>query len=178
MELELEQDDSFSTLLITLMRHGEASGSPDIERQLTQTGQQQCRTIGQELRSRDLLPDFILCSGVDRTRQSHAALGLNEVPVVFCGEDLYRASSAREVLGIIADHVPATARHPLVIGHNPTIHETVCVLARESDNDELLLQLGRGYPPATASVFEFHSDTWDLLHPSTMNLLDILSAEE
>lgn len=161
-----------------LMRHGEANGSPDIERQLTELGRQQCAKIGQKLLVRDFLPDFILCSGVDRTRQSHDALGLDGIPVQYCGEDLYRAITTRDILNIIAENIPATSRHPLIIGHNPTIHEAACYLARESENDELLHLLGRGYPPATASLFSFSSENWDLLHPSTVELLDILTPDQ
>lgn len=174
----MELDTTTPSLFITLMRHGDAKGSPDIERQLTELGRQQCSKIGQMLVTQDLMPDFILCSGVDRTRQSHEALGLSGVPVGFCGEDLYRAVTTRDVLNIIAENIPATSRHPLIIGHNPTIHETACYLARESEDDELLQMLGMGYPPATASVFSFSSENWDLLHPSTVELLDILFVEK
>ncbi len=157
------------------MRHGEAVGSPDINRQLTADGQSESARIAQFMTDLDVLPDFVLCSGVDRTRQTLESMNIQGVSTLFCGEDLYRAGSARNILDIIAEAVPPHVRHPLIIGHNPTIHEAVRYLARESD-EELTEMIENSYAPSTACVFECFIDNWDMLHPATSQLIHVLSA--
>lgn len=164
-----------NTLQITLMRHGEALGSPDIRRQLTDTGRADTAQISELMTDLEVLPDFVLCSGVDRTRQTLESLNIKHIPVQYCGEDLYRAESAREVLNIIAENIPAHARHPLIIGHNPTIHEAATYLSRESD-PKLVRAIQSSYAPSTACVFECMIDNWDMLHPATSQLIHVLKA--
>ncbi len=160
---------------ITLMRHGEAVGSPDIRRQLTADGREQTGRVAKAMADLGVLPDFVLCSGVDRTRQTLDSMNIASIPVFYCDEDLYRAGSAREILDIIATHTPAYARHPLIIGHNPTIHETARYLARESDI-ALSRPIQSSYTPSTACVFECGIANWDMLHPSTSQLIHVISA--
>lgn len=159
------------------MRHGEAHGSPDIARQLTEEGHIQCARVGAAFLTNGFTPDFILCSGLDRTRQSLSSLSFPEVPSVFCGEDLYRAGTAREILNIMGEFIPKDVKCPLVIGHNPTIHETVAYLCRETISAYSRL-VTAAYPPATASVFSFDGDDWDMLHPAMTRLVHVISGGE
>jgi len=161
---------------LILLRHGEAEGSPDIERQLTPQGFSQSRSVAKTLTSLDIMPDFVLCSDVLRTRQTLSEMSLSkDIPTVLCGLDLYRASSHRDFLNIIAEYIPPNSVRPLIIGHNPTIHETVLHLSKENRGDKFS-KIEMSYPSGTASVFEFKSDDWDLLHPSTCRLTHIISS--
>lgn len=144
---------------LLLMRHGEAEGSPDRERVLTKTGMAQCRAVADALSREALRPDFILCSGVRRTRETLAALGFENIPTVFCDDDLYRANSTDDILRIIGENVPHTARVPLVIGHNPTIHMTACDLANTCQSEHKQ-KIAVHYPPATMSVFSVSWESW------------------
>jgi phosphohistidine phosphatase len=161
---------------IILMRHGEATGSPDIARQLTNQGKSQSRSVAKTLISLDITPDLIICSGLDRTRQTLAGMNFPAtIPILFCGEDLYRAASSREVLNILEELIPADKHCVLVIGHNPAIHETVLHLSKESRGPKFG-SLENSYPSGTASVFEFKSDAWDMLHPATCRLSHVISS--
>lgn len=161
---------------IILMRHGEAIGSPDIERQLTATGKSQSRSVAKTLTSLDIIPDLIICSGVARTRQTLAEMNLSaDIAVHFCGEDLYRAHSYREVLNVLEELIPSDKDCVLVIGHNPAIHETVLHLSKESRGAKFG-SLETSYPSGTASVFEFKSESWDMLHPATCRLSHVISS--
>ncbi len=165
-----------NTRHIILMRHGEAVGSPDIERQLTERGKSQARSAGKTLASLEIIPDVILCSGLDRTRQTVAEMGWAvDIPVIFCGEDLYRAFGYKDVLNSVAEHIPGDKNCVLVVGHNPAIHETVLHLSKESRGPKFG-QLESSYPSGTACVFECMSDDWDLLHPSTCRLTHVISS--
>lgn len=167
-------EDTFLTRKhLILMRHGEAEGAPDIERQLTKSGQTQCALVGSLLLTSNMTPDFILCSGVARTQQTLESLKLPILPTVFCGECLYRAQTVNDVLEIIAENTPPDKNLPLIIGHNPTIHETVRYLSRESEI-EIREPIEHSYPPATACIFTFNSDNWDMLHPATTQLIRVI----
>ncbi len=161
---------------IILMRHGEAAGAPDIARQLTSQGKSQSRSVSKTLSSLDLTPDIIICSEVERTQQTLTEMAFTtEIPVHFCGEDLYRAQSYRDVLHILEETIPNHKRCVLVIGHNPAIHETVLHLSKESRGGKFG-NLEHSYPSGTASVFEFKSDSWDMLHPATCRLSHVISS--
>lgn len=161
---------------IILIRHGEAEGSPDLDRQLTVRGKSQARAAGKALLSLGIIPDVVICSGVTRTRQTLTEMGLPETTqVIFCGDDLYKAHSYRDVLNVIAELIPDNKHTPLIIGHNPAIHETVLYLSKEGRGPKFGT-LETSYPTGTATVFEFKSDSWDLLHPSTCRLTHVLSS--
>ena len=161
---------------LILMRHGEASGSPDIARQLTAQGKSQARAAAKALISLELVPDIIICSGLDRTRQTLSEMNWpNSIAVIDCGEDLYRAEGHKDILNILAELIPTDKNLVLVLGHNPTIHQAVLYLSRESRGPKFG-SLEHSYPSGTASVFEVSSDDWDMLHPSTCHLSHFISS--
>lgn len=161
---------------IILIRHGEATGSPDIDRQLTAQGKSQARSAAKALVSLDLIPDIVICSGVARTRQTLTEINLPDtIPIIFCGEDLYKANSYKDVLDVIAENMPTDKYRPLIIGHNPAIHEAVLHLSKEGRGPKFG-SLESSYPTGTATVFEFKSDDWSMLHPSTCRLTHVLSS--
>lgn len=161
---------------IILMRHGEAIGSPDIARQLTNQGRSQSRSVAKTLASLDIIPDIIICSGIERTCQTLAEMNFPaNIPVQFCGDDLYKAASYRDVLNILEELIPANSHCVLVIGHNPAIHETVLYLSKESRSGKFQ-SLENAYASGTAAVFEFKADTWDMLHPATCRLSHLISS--
>lgn len=151
------EKNSFQTLL--LMRHGDAAGSPDRERILTETGVAQCRAVARIMAEKSISPDFILCSGLRRTRETLAALGLEHLPTIFCGDDLYHADHTADILRVIGEYVPADAHAPLVIGHNPTMHMAVCDLAGPNENEHFM-KIASHYSPATVSIFSVDWENW------------------
>jgi phosphohistidine phosphatase len=177
MSIKLFEDTPYlPARKIILMRHGEAEGSPDKDRQLTLKGQSQSRSANNTLMSLNIYPDFVLCSGILRTQQTLAAMNIPDTtPRIFCNEDLYRATTYQDILNIIAENIPSGAICPLIIGHNPTIHDAVLHLAKESGGTKLK-GIKTSYPSGTATVFDFTSDDWDLLHPSTCQLAYIISS--
>lgn len=161
---------------IILMRHGEAVGSPDLARQLNAKGKSQARSVGKTLFSLAIEPDLIICSGVERTRQTLAEMNLSAgIQIEFCNEDLYRANSYKDVLNTLEELIPADKHCVLVIGHNPAIHEAVLYLSRESRGSKFR-ELEISYPSGTACVFEFESESWDMLHPATCRLTHVISS--
>lgn len=171
-----EASELITSLKIIFMRHGEATGSPDIERRLTNRGKSQSRSVANTLSSLDITPDIVICSTLGRARQTLTEMNLHpDIPVLFCGEDLYRAESHRTILNIVAEIAPHDKQCVLVIGHNPAIHETVLYLSNESRGDKFK-NLEQSYPSGTASVFEVKADSWDMIHPATCSLTHVISA--
>ena len=161
---------------LILMRHGEASGSPDVARQLTREGKSQARAAAKAFTSLELIPDIVVCSGLDRTRQTLTEMNWpSSIPVLFCGEELYRAENHKDVLNILAELLPTDKNCALILGHNPTIHQTVLYLSQESRGTKFA-HFESSYPSGTASIFEVNSDNWDMVHPSTCRLSHIISS--
>lgn len=110
---------------LILLRHAKSSwGTPglaDIDRGLNDRGKRDAPLMAQQLLSRGLQPDYIICSTARRTRATLTefvtVLGTPPNTVHF-RDDLYLAtvSTAQNIIA----SVPDTARALLLVGHNPT----------------------------------------------------------
>lgn len=158
---------------LLLMRHGEAEGHPDIDRQLTKNGREQCRSIGNALRAENLIPDLILTSSVLRAQESYAALNFTDIPHISCGLDLYTAHSVDDVLLTLQSLIPETTKRVLVIGHNPYIHETALYLGHKNPNAYLPL-IAHHYAPATTTIISHSGATWADLHPVYCEIIGVM----
>lgn len=159
---------------LMLMRHGEAEGSPDIERQLTERGRRESRQVGNMLRQMGQTPDIILCSGVLRTRETLACLDFIGIPVTDCHLGLYRAESVQEILDIIADYTASYHEKVLVIGHNPWIHETVRYLGAKKPN-HYFYQVAHHYAPSTLSLINYAGVDWGRINPQACEITGVLT---
>ncbi|MFA7276660.1 MAG: histidine phosphatase family protein [Pseudobdellovibrionaceae bacterium] len=164
---------------ILLMRHGEADEKkPDQSRCLTREGMRQINTVTFQLISRGLIPDYVVCSSVVRTQQTLAEIR-NLVPVApakisFCGERLYKARSAEDVLEILGDFLPEDSRCPLIIGHNPGMFLTASYLASHHPTASGT-SVSQTYPTSTLSVIRHNGASWQNIAPSTCVITDVLS---
>lgn len=117
---------------LLVMRHGkardQATSGGDHARELTQRGHDESRAIGRQLAARRLVPDIVLCSDSERTRQSAAAVadGANlahgerlELP------ELYLADR-RTLLDAVKIYA-ADRSVVLIIAHNPGVEDLVSV---------------------------------------------------
>ena len=120
-------------LTLTLLRHAKSSWGDaalkDVDRPLNGRGREAASLIGALMYRDGLRPDRILCSPALRTRQTldlvraeHPALGEAEFQ-----QRLYHATPAILLRAVHA--VPETARHVLLIGHNPGLHQLAVWLA-------------------------------------------------
>ncbi len=116
---------------LTILRHAKSSwatpGGSDIDRVLSDKGQQQAARLSHWLGNRDDKPDACICSPAKRTRQTWdgIAAALDDVSVDI-RERLYSGAPDTYLEEIWA----SDARHLLLIGHNPTCDELVRSLAR------------------------------------------------
>lgn len=113
---------------LIVLRHAKAVhalGLADIERPLTERGRRDSAGTGDWLRDAGLVPDRVVCSPAQRTRETleHLGLGAGEGPEVAFESGVYD-NDVDTLLSLLRES-PARARSVLLIGHNPSMHELV-----------------------------------------------------
>ncbi|MFN3703524.1 SixA phosphatase family protein [Thermomonas sp.] len=135
---------------LILLRHAHAeppvAGQDDRQRPLSATGLAEAKAAGDWLRAHALLPDRVLCSPAERTRQTLAALGALDCADVREEEAIYEASPG--TLIALAD-AHGDARRLLLVGHNPGLEQLAALLHSGQSGDY------RGMPPSGIAVLEF-----------------------
>ena len=155
---------------LLLLRHAKAGvGAPDRDRGLTGRGRRQSAAAGRYLAAEDLLPDLVLCSEARRTRETLDGLGLEGGAAVHLAPDLYDGHVA-ELLALVRGVKPGSVSRVLVIGHNPTISDAGCFLAREGEASSLS-RLALGMPTAGFAVLKFEAAEWSAVGAGTLTRL-------
>lgn len=150
-------------LRLMLLRHAKSdwgdAARHDIDRPLNDRGQAAARRMAAYIGDENLLPDLILCSSAQRTRETLAYL----LPVLD-GEyqirirpDLYHQNE--DTYAPIIRKDGGTARRLLVIGHNPAIEETAMSLVG-SGRGEDIEDMGTKYPTGALAVLDFEAGAW------------------
>jgi phosphohistidine phosphatase len=126
------------TLLV--MRHAKAAGEPgvnDLQRPLTPRGRRDADAAGRWLAAQGIVPDRVICSPAQRTRETWArlatALGAAapDRSVVSFDQRVYDAG-AQSLFYLVAEQ-PGEAATVLTVGHNPASHELVAELTGRRD---------------------------------------------
>ena len=147
-------------LRLTLVRHAKTepahSGQEDWDRALEQRGQRDAPEMGRRLKGRGLKPDKILTSpavrAISTTSIMARELGVAGSKVV-PDERLYLASS-KELLATVKE-LGGTAKHLMVVGHNPGLTEFADALSCERSIDNL--------PTCAVYTLEFDIKNWSEL---------------
>ncbi|MFK7854142.1 MAG: histidine phosphatase family protein [Granulosicoccus sp.] len=124
-------------LLVTLMRHAKSSwqvsNQSDHDRPLNQRGIKDAPAMAQRLLEKNCCPDLILCSSAQRAMQTSTylveAFDLDSSQIKIKAE-LYLASP-ESILQILHDE-RGTAKHIMIIAHNPGLEQLSSLLAPES----------------------------------------------
>jgi phosphohistidine phosphatase len=157
---------------LLLLRHAKAeqpsAGMNDSERPLASRGRRDAGLVGAKIEADDLLPDLVLCSPAERTRETLAALGasIDEVATVF-PDELYEPPSG-DYVEAIRDH-GGDAHSLLVVGHNPAIQRTALMLIGKGKR-QLAGEVAEKYPTCALAVIEFEHRKWSRLAPRSGQL--------
>jgi phosphohistidine phosphatase len=152
---------------LMLLRHAKTekapSGTRDRDRTLTPRGLHDTPLIGAYMARHQLRPDRVIVSPAARTRQTweHLAGLLAAKPPVEYDDRIYENTTAG-ILAVIKD-CGAGAAALLMIGHNPSFHETAQRLIA-SGEIEARERLNEGLPTAGLVVIDFAGDDWKSLH--------------
>ena len=119
---------------LTLMRHAKSSwknqDQTDHDRPLNGRGNRDAPDMAQRLVTRNQIPDLILCSTAQRTRETTAHLLSvfgEPAPQVLFNKSLYLASP-NTLLAALHD-VPDNILHAMIVAHNPGMEDLSSLLS-------------------------------------------------
>jgi phosphohistidine phosphatase len=155
-------------MFLMLYRHTKSSwsqpGMQDHDRLLNKRGVAAAAAMADHISGGPCLPDYIICSTAERTRQTLAPLldklGDSAPEPVF-SRSIYEAP-ASAYRAAIAEAPPGS--NVLVVGHNPTTEMLALELTRSKSGTpsaELLQNIALGYPTGGLTIIEFPDGPWD-----------------
>lgn len=158
---------------LILLRHAKSDRGnpsiPDLARPLNQRGQDAATRIGAYMAKHDLVPDLVLCSIAERTRQTSdlvAQAFAKPAPVTF-DKRLYNAD-VDKILTVVQE-TPAEAHTVMVVGHNPGMQDAATSLLAAGDVDQRANLLQK-FPTGGLVVIDFAVDDWTAVHPRSGRL--------
>ena len=147
---------------LMIMRHAKAApphpGVEDFPRALVDTGRDDAEKVARWISESLQLPDDILCSPAQRTRETLAPLLTLRPELESCTSfipQLYGASAG--TLSVLLDSAFATHQRVLLVGHNPGIENLACDTVAPSERSRikrlqsgtlLVVEFATGWPDA------------------------------
>jgi phosphohistidine phosphatase len=152
---------------LILLRHSKAvphTGRDDYGRALTGGGREDAERIGQFLARKNLIPDLVIYSSAERTRET-AKIVAESFPhgVDSVAENgLYEAT--RETILARIQNLPDKAGAAMIVGHNPGVAEIANVLAGGGVEDDRL-RMAAKFPTSAFAVIDFAVEKWADVEP-------------
>ncbi|MGH6768018.1 MAG: SixA phosphatase family protein [Xanthobacteraceae bacterium] len=158
---------------LIIFRHAKAEkgapGTRDRDRELNPRGHKDARRMGAYMARHTLLPALALVSPARRTRETWDGIAAElpaTVPVSF--EDRLYDSGAETILAVLRE-IESEVAAVLVVGHNPSLHESACRLIASGDVEDRE-RLNEALPTSGLAVIDFAGSGWDKLHPRSGRL--------
>jgi phosphohistidine phosphatase len=165
---------------LTILRHAKSSWDDpkhdDVNRPLNERGWKAARRIGRELKHRDFHFDLVLASPAARTRETIDGVQQKfdfDAPIKF-DPRLYLASESL-LLAMVQELAEAVHR-PLLVGHNPGLHQLVLSLIH--DGGQARSKVQHKFPTAALAVVELPAHRWTEVEPGTGKLVDLILPKE
>jgi phosphohistidine phosphatase len=159
-----------------LLRHAKSSWADgfveDFDRALSKRGRKAAASFAKWLKSRDLEPDFVLCSAALRTRQTLDLVqdGFKTHPEVSIERRLYLAETdllcAR--LAELDSRTPSPAA-VLLIGHNPGL-ETLALRLIPPAETATRARIDAKFPTCAFVALTFKAESWARIGPANATL--------
>lgn len=160
-----------------LLRHAQAMpteiGGRDKDRKLSPQGTADAQALGQIMKKKNHVPDFVLCSAARRTKETLAGLAAafeQDIKTAYLNE--FYDGGREEILGFIRRN-DEEAHSVLIVAHNPSIYETAVLLAGDGP-DSLMQRLTEGFRPGTMTAFDCPCERWTDFKPGENTLTDLL----
>jgi phosphohistidine phosphatase len=147
---------------LLLLRHAKAEAptwGEDYERALTDRGRDDARRIGDLIAARGLVPDLLIYSSAERTRQTAEIVAANwPKRVKSVAEDgLYEAS--RQFIMLKVRNAPDRAGVVMIVGHNPGIGELANHLTASAAKEDRS-RMAAAFPTCGLAVLDFSIEHW------------------
>jgi phosphohistidine phosphatase len=166
--------------ILAILRHAKSDwGTPglaDFDRPLNERGRKAARRVGRELQRRKVRFDRVIASPALRVRETLDGLfeGHGEALDVRFDERIYDARP--ETLFHLVRTISENVHAPLIVGHNPGLHELVLKLARE--DDDLRRKVAAKYPTAALALIALPAARWDAVEPGTGEIRELILPRE
>jgi len=158
---------------LLLLRHAKSdwtTGVGDFERPLEKRGELDAHRVGIWLFSKELVPDYIVCSPAMRALET-ACFACNTMSIpcnnIITNKNLYEASP-KQLLKII-NNFPIKVQRALLVGHNPEMEDLLLSLVDKSIS---IPTDGKLLPTAALARLKI-SDNWHSLSPGQAKLISI-----
>ncbi len=167
--------------ILTIMRHAKSDWSDsqldDFDRPLNDRGRKAAKRIGREFRNRRIRFDQVIASPALRVRETldELAEGYGETRKVRFEQRIYE-SSASALLDLVRS-IPNAVHAPLLVGHNPGLHELVLTLTTD-DDDSLRRRVMAKFPTAAAAVIELPAVRWGEVAPDSGRIVELILPRE
>lgn len=154
------------TKRLTLMRHAKSSWEDyalsDFDRPLAPRGKKAAPKMGQYLYEQYLVPDLVLCSSANRTRETLARVQTTlpgDYEIQF-DRSIYSAGMGDGILNLLSG-VASDVNHVLVVGHNPSMQEMALNLTNwQISNQDHLHHLQRKFSTGGVASMVFGIESW------------------
>jgi len=148
---------------LMLLRHAKSdwsqAGGGDHERPLNARGRDAAPKIGAYLAHARIVPDLVLCSTAERTRQTcELVTAAFEKTLRIRFEDELYLAEPETIIGLVRA-APDKVQTLLIIGHNPGIHQAATDLTGGGKVQAREL-LAAKFPTAALAIIDFATDDW------------------
>ncbi len=158
---------------LILMRHAKSSWDdfmqPDHARPLNARGRTSAAAMGKWLKDNNYLPNELLCSTAERTRETYARLGITAAKTRY--EDALYHAGADVMLRVLQT---AKAGTILMLGHNPGIAYFAEMLAKKAATHPRFSD----YPTCATTVIHFDIANWSDVKFSQGTIVDFAIPRE
>lgn len=164
------------TLRLILTRHAKSTWDDplmeDRDRPLNKRGRASAKALGQWLADKDFVPDEVLVSSAERTRETwkRIAKGFAEKPKASYLDQLYGAEPD-QMLGLLRT---ATGRSVMIVGHNPGAAFFAQGIVHRAPADSRFER----FPTGATAVIDFDVTSWDQLVWRTGHVADFVVPRE
>lgn len=158
---------------LLLLRHAKAApstGVEDYERALTERGREDARRMGDLIAARGLVPDLVIYSSAERTRETAEIVAANwPRKVKSVAEDGFYEASRQFILTKLRG-APDRAEVAMIVGHNPSIGELAVQLTGFGVREERS-QMAGAFPTCGLAVLDFPVSHWANVAPHAARLV-------
>ena len=167
--------------LLAIMRHAKSDwGQPelaDFDRPLNERGRKAAKRVGHELKHRHVRFDHVIASPAVRVRETLDQIwrGYGTEPDVTFDPCVYGASL--DTLLDLVRAIPADIHAPLLVGHNPGLHQLVLALAAD-DEQGFRRKVAENLPTAAVALVELPAARWVEAARGSGNLRELILPRE